>query len=133
MTSYYANGDLEAYTRLIHNYDVAFDTWGQLLVDYETAHAGWEEFPNDPLGNPAPEPQPPDPALEPTAPPAPLAYEARVLDATEELETAAGPVIVTPPSIILTGPDGNAFAVRPADLAAFYTDTSKPLPSVPNE
>lgn len=94
MSSYYANTELDAYSRQLANYEHDQQVWQQTVqaaqaahaeeqaaadaawqaaneqqqADYETAHGWWEQNPTDPEGNPRPEPPPPEPLPQPVVP-----------------------------------------------------------------
>lgn len=134
MSTYYANTALDAYAAQLANDAQLHKAWEDTCAaaeqGYQDAHDTWEQHPTDDAGNPLPEPQPPTLPDEPqptaTVPPV---YTESAIDGATELDTAAGPALVLPPSVILTGPDGAQFAILPDDLTRTFTATSKPLPS----
>jgi len=111
-------------------YVAAHAAWEQGTAAYEEAHAAWEAEPNDPTGNPLPEPQPPvepqppEPMPEPQPPPAPAVYAARELDGPTTVTFSTGDVLVLPPSVVMTAPDGTEYALLPAALAADYVEVT---------
>lgn len=63
---------------------------------------------------PPPEPPPSPPPSEPPAPPA--IYASTELSGPTEVMTLAGPVLLAPPTRLMTAPDGSVFGVLPVDL-----------------
>lgn len=126
--SYYANGDLAAYERLLADYKQQHAVWQETvaaIIDaYQEAQNSGIDLDGDPrtpgLPDLPPEPQPP-------APPT-LTYEARELTEPEMISTVTGPALALPPRIVLTSNEGVVFALTELELDAGYTDTSVPLP-----
>ena len=150
MTSYYANLELESWQVRQANYQHELEVYNetkarddaadaQAIAAWETAHdawiaahAAWVANPGDP---PTPEPfeplqSPPQPRAPAPTPPDPaqlVTYDARLVDETEELETATGPALILPGRTVLTG-GGVSFALGDAELAAGYVDASTVTP-----
>lgn len=60
----------------------------------------------------APQPQEPEPPQE---------YEVREITEPTTIRTASGAALIMPPSLLVTGPDGEQFGVTPDDLATGWT------------
>ena len=130
MARFYSNNELASYERQLLNYDVAASVWARLVDAYKEAHQAWLTESTGPDGEPMPEPEQPDPELEPAAPDAPQVYESREVTEVETIQTATGPALIIPPRIVVTPPaPGTAFAISPEELDATFTSAEEPLPT----
>jgi hypothetical protein len=146
MSSYYANGDLDAYSARLANHELEHAAWQQqtdaaqaayaaALAAWQPAHDAWAAIPEPRLDDGGQElvepvaPQPPAPLPEPQPPgPPAVTYTTRELAEPEQLATPAGPALVLPPRLVVTGTNGATFALEQAELDAGYTPTTEPLP-----
>ena len=136
--SYQRNTDVAANANLMANYNAECEAWQQTsdaldqqyndaYAAYQSAHDAWVENPNDGDGNPLPEPQPPSatPKLpSPVAPDDPPLYEARVTTQVEQISTPTGPALIDVGRTIVTGPDGNTYAMTSDEFAHGYTEVA---------
>jgi hypothetical protein len=60
-------------------------------------------------------------APEPPEPEPPQEYEVREITEPTTIRTASGAALIMPPSLLVTGSDGEQFGVTPADLATGWT------------
>lgn len=146
MSTYYANGDLSAYSSQLADYEAHHQAWQdsvaantaqyeQAMTAYQERHAEWVANGGiDPVtGDPYPEPQEPPRATDPPEPQPPAlpstVYDARDVEELEEIQTTTGPAIIAPGRVLLTSDGGTtSFSLSHGELDAGYTLTTEPAP-----
>jgi hypothetical protein len=136
MPSYHSKSELAFHTARIDGYERALEVWKATCTDLNAHHEAsvqaWQEQ-RDSDALTAETADPPSPPVLPHEPeaidPASLpVYEARAVDAIEEIETPTGTIIVMPGRIVLTAPDGTSFAVSEQELAHSYSPVDEATP-----
>jgi len=109
-------------------FELAHEQWQQAYAAWENDHPEDVVEPIEPQLVDIPdhpedlEPQPP--ALPPEPDPVPElgTYQVREISEPEEIEAETGTALVMPPSLIVTGPDGNEFGVLPGEFDKMFEE-----------
>jgi len=96
MTDYRSKHELEAHDAAQRSWQIVRENWDDGSTDSTMVE----------------EPSLPEPAV----------YVAREIDEPETIETRWGKVLVLPPRVVLTAPDGSVFAISPKELAVDYVE-----------
>jgi hypothetical protein len=127
VVSYYTKVDNDAYTQQHAAWQTSYDQIAadnaQKQADYQAAHDAWVTAGSDPET----EPQPPVPTVSAPEPEPPtITYERTdcARGDVETIQTMSGPALIVGPRVIVTGTNGQTFAMSDEEFSVSFVEVT---------